>query len=68
MHNKLDNTTTKPVILIVTLILISIFQLLETCSDKIKNQDEEDVDCGGSACSPCALVNSKFIYFSIATN
>ncbi len=26
-----------------------------TCSDAIKNQDETDVDCGGSNCNPCGL-------------
>ncbi|GAA4942113.1 hypothetical protein GCM10023314_13990 [Algibacter agarivorans] len=25
----------------------------ETCSDNIKNQDETDVDCGGTFCAPC---------------
>lgn len=25
-----------------------------TCSDGIKNGDETGVDCGGSACAPCA--------------
>lgn len=25
-----------------------------SCSDKIKNQDETDIDCGGSTCSVCA--------------
>ena len=26
-----------------------------TCSDKIKNGDEADVDCGGSSCPPCGV-------------
>ncbi len=26
-----------------------------SCDDSILNQDETDVDCGGSICSPCAL-------------
>ncbi len=26
----------------------------ETCTDGIENQDETDVDCGGSTCDPCA--------------
>ena len=34
--------------------------LLDTCSDGIKNQDEEDIDCGGAACPPCALKTSKY--------
>jgi hypothetical protein len=25
-----------------------------TCSDSVKNQDETDVDCGGSTCGKCA--------------
>jgi hypothetical protein len=27
--------------------------VLETCDDGIQNQDEEGIDCGGSACQPC---------------
>jgi len=30
----------------------------EHCADGLKNQDEEDVDCGGEACEACALANS----------
>merc|ERR1712136_566404 len=30
----------------------------EHCADELKNQDEEDIDCGGEACEPCALKNS----------
>ncbi len=26
-----------------------------TCNDKLKNQDETDVDCGGATCPPCAV-------------
>ena len=26
----------------------------ETCSDGIQNQDETDIDCGGTICAPCA--------------
>ncbi|HDP73397.1 MAG TPA: hypothetical protein ENN46_00345 [Candidatus Woesearchaeota archaeon] len=26
-----------------------------TCEDGIRNQDETDIDCGGSICQPCAL-------------
>ncbi|HVW25087.1 MAG TPA: hypothetical protein VHC69_06925 [Polyangiaceae bacterium] len=26
---------------------------LATCNDRIKNQDETDVDCGGAVCPPC---------------
>lgn len=29
--------------------------LAPTCSDGVKNQDETDVDCGGSACPKCAV-------------
>jgi preprotein translocase subunit SecG len=28
-----------------------------TCTDGIKNGDEEGVDCGGSSCSPCANIS-----------
>ncbi len=24
-----------------------------TCTDRVKNQDETDIDCGGTVCSPC---------------
>lgn len=27
--------------------------VVETCSDGLKNQDESDVDCGGTNCAPC---------------
>ena len=32
----------------------SVCLVKETCSDGIKNQDETDVDCGGSVCDKCA--------------
>ena len=35
--------------------------LSDTCSDGIKNQDEEDTDCGGAACDSCASRTSKHI-------
>lgn len=28
--------------------------LAPTCNDKVQNQDETDVDCGGLTCDPCA--------------
>ena len=30
---------------------------IQTCADKIKNQNEEDVDCGG-ICAPCKKINT----------
>ncbi len=27
---------------------------LPNCSDELKNQDETDIDCGGTTCAPCA--------------
>ena len=33
----------------------------DTCSDGIKNQDEEDTDCGGAACDSCAARTSEYI-------
>lgn len=27
--------------------------IVPTCSDGVKNQDETDVDCGGSKCGKC---------------
>lgn len=32
----------------------------ETCFDKIKNQNEEDVDCGGE-CNPCGAIKAQNI-------
>ena len=32
----------------------SIISAPETCNDKIKNQDETDVDCGGNICPKCS--------------
>jgi hypothetical protein len=29
----------------------------ETCTDKVKNQNEEDIDCGG-ICAPCEKINA----------
>ncbi len=29
--------------------------MMATCDDGIQNGDEEGVDCGGSACSPCTM-------------
>ena len=31
---------------------------LPTCKDGIRNQDETDIDCGGSTCAPCASGDS----------
>ena len=41
--------------------LIIVSYLSDTCSDGIKNQDEEGIDCDGAACPSCALKNSKYI-------
>ncbi len=37
--------------------MIQIFNVTKvaTCTDKIKNQDESDVDCGGTKCGKCGL-------------
>ncbi|MEM9991113.1 MAG: choice-of-anchor B family protein [Bacteroidota bacterium] len=29
------------------------------CSDGIRNQDEEDIDCGGSSCAACSTCNDR---------
>ena len=34
-------------------IITSLISAPETCKDKIKNQDETDVDCGGIICPKC---------------
>ena len=44
-----------------------------TCSDGVQNQDETDIDCGGTACGGCAvggrcLVNSDCISQSCVNN
>ena len=31
----------------------SLITFAESCTDKIKNQDEENIDCGGSSCATC---------------
>ena len=31
----------------------SLITFTESCTDQIKNQDEEDIDCGGSSCAAC---------------
>ena len=31
---------------------------IQTCNDNYKNQDESDIDCGGTACSPCGYLKS----------
>ena len=42
-HTETDNGLGTPVTI-----------LASTCSDTFKNQDESDVDCGGTSCSGCA--------------
>ncbi|CAF0749781.1 unnamed protein product [Adineta ricciae] len=34
------------------------FNFVSSCYDGIKNQDETDIDCGGSNCSKCPLTNT----------
>lgn len=48
------------------LILIGIYQFLPklTCEDQIKNQNEEEVDCGG-VCIPCIFKHIKDIEISL---
>lgn len=63
MGNK---TLKKIVVILVYLIVIALvswfFYLIlkpkETCSDKIKNQNEEDVDCGG-ICAKCSMIQAE---------
>ncbi|MDD5111606.1 MAG: hypothetical protein PHG85_03610 [Candidatus Altiarchaeota archaeon] len=31
-----------------------------TCTDCVRNQDEMDIDCGGVACKPCAVLPESF--------
>jgi hypothetical protein len=52
-------------IVIIYLIVFTAFSLfiywkmkpVETCTDKIKNQNEEDIDCGG-VCAPCNKIEA----------
>ncbi len=34
-------------------IVICLTLAAESCEDNIKNQDETDIDCGGTKCSKC---------------
>lgn len=46
---------------LLALISFTIYKALlpeETCSDKVKNQNEEDVDCGG-VCAPCRKISAE---------
>ncbi|MBT3348751.1 hypothetical protein HN954_02235 [bacterium] len=36
-----------------------------SCSDGIKNQDEDRVDCGGSSCSPCPVLDSALLLSTV---
>jgi hypothetical protein len=36
-------------------LLICFTAIVATCTDGLKNQDEEQVDCGGTTCDPCKL-------------
>lgn len=64
MRNRLFKRT---VIALVYILLLAGFgaafyyfrQPTPTCFDHIKNQDEEDVDCGGLLCPSCELTNIK---------
>jgi hypothetical protein len=65
MENK---TRKRIVIIMVYLIIVALISLFfymilkpkETCLDKIKNQNEEGVDCGG-ACSKCQVIKAEDI-------
>jgi hypothetical protein len=62
----MDKKVTKRIIIILIYLFIialvswffyGIMKPKETCTDKIKNQNEENVDCGGS-CSPCKKIEA----------
>ena len=46
------------IFLLIVIITSCYISAPETCSDKIKNQDETDVDCGGMICPKCN--NTRF--------
>lgn len=48
------------IIALVSLFFYMILKPKETCSDKIKNQNEEGVDCGG-VCSKCQAIKAENI-------
>ena len=33
-----------------------------SCTDEIQNQDETDVDCGGSSCNACRKYSGAYIF------
>ena len=40
---------------------LTFFAVVPTCYDGIKNQDETDIDCGGSNCSKCPLTKACLV-------
>lgn len=46
------------IFIILGLFFYSLFKPKETCTDSIKNQNEEDVDCGG-VCAPCKKIEAQ---------
>lgn len=61
-----NNASKRIVIILIYLTLFSLvgyffysfFKPKETCVDKIKNQNEEEVDCGG-VCAPCKKIEAQ---------
>ena len=43
-------------------------KMADTCTDTFQNQDETDVDCGGTICSPCDLGQSCSINNDCVSN
>jgi len=49
VYEKTEETTTTTT----TTAVPTTTPMPESCTDQIKNQDEEDIDCGGSSCAAC---------------
>jgi hypothetical protein len=44
---------------LVVFFFYSVFKTKETCFDGLKNQNEEDVDCGGVCFKKCKKIETK---------
>ncbi|CAF1445189.1 unnamed protein product [Adineta ricciae] len=47
---------------------LTYFIVAPTCQDRIKNQDETDIDCGGTECSECSLNKACLVNSDCFTN
>ncbi len=47
---------------------IFLFKALPTCTDNIQNQDETDIDCGGTICTDRCSINQTCLITSDCNN